>query len=188
MRFMKTFLIGLGLSFFFSCSNSDFAGSNALRDRSTRLKLEVTPGKNRINVGESFKLTATAIFPDSKKRDVTKEAIWQSSAADLATVDKLGQVQALKVGLLSATASFEDATASASVEVVDLALIEIKVMPEKETIYIEDYLDYQAFGVYSDGMERDITANVTWKTGDPTTATFGQVVEVPNKVKGLKTA
>ena len=56
-----------------------------------------------------------------------------------------------------------------------VTLTEIQVSPSVESIAIGINVQYNAIGIYSDGTNADITADVTWESSDAAVATVDTV-------------
>ena len=66
-------------------------------------RVEVTPGTATVNVGGSFRLTATVY--DSRGNVIGAQVVWASSDTRIATVDNTGRVVGVKAGSVIITAT-----------------------------------------------------------------------------------
>lgn len=172
------------LTLLLACSESEFASAPSAK--AGRLQLEISPESVNLAVGEKQKFTATAVTAGGKKKIVTDESSWSVSAQTVATIDQAGGLTTVSPGQVTVTATYEEATASASVTVTDATLLEIKVTPEEESIGVGDKVSYKAVGTYEGGIKRDITSTVTWKTDRPISAVFSEESAARNVLTGLQ--
>jgi hypothetical protein len=77
----------------------------------TTLALVVT-GQSTLTVGSSSQLTATLVYTDGTRKDVTGVATWASTVPNVATVSVSGLVTANSAGMTVVSAAFRDVTGS----------------------------------------------------------------------------
>lgn len=78
--------------------------------------LEIIPGTATIKVGEEQQFTAKLTFSDTTVKDVTDTAVWVTSDAGIATINK-GLATGLKAGLVTVTAQDSGLTATAALKI-----------------------------------------------------------------------
>jgi uncharacterized protein YjdB len=132
----------------------------------------LTPSSARLEVGESTQLSLVATLTNGGTRDLTESADWRSVDPNIATVSmqdgSLGKVSAVSSGTSMVRATVAGQTAEATIDVVELT--EIRVLPYPVFFNIGETAQFTATAVYSDGLERDVTGEVTWSSEDPNIA------------------
>ena len=129
-----------------------------------------------VSVGQSILLTATGVFADGTKQDITAQATWTSSATALATVtldsaSSKEKVTGVMAGTLSVSASFSGITGKVVVTVTTATLTTISITPAQPIIQKGVSQQFQATGTYSDGTTGDVTAQATWAASNTAVAT-----------------
>lgn len=141
------------------------------------LSLVVAPGAASVELGNVVQLRALATFPGGAVLDVTEAATWTSSSPERALpTTPAGLVLGLAPGSATVTASY-GASGSASVNVT-----EAPVVPVLDTLVVSGttpplgvggVAQLAAGGVFSDGHQEDLTAQVAWASSDAAVATVG---------------
>lgn len=139
------------------------------------VSLEVAPSGRGIAVGTALQLTATGLFSDGSRRDVTAASSWGSSAPAVATVSTAGRVSGLAAGTAIISAALDGRTASMTVQVSSATLASISVTPTTATIARGTTQQFVATGVFSDATSQELTDQVTWSSSAPATATVSPV-------------
>ena len=126
-----------------------------------------------IPLGATLQLNATVAPDKAEYRDVA----WSSSDTTIATVDANGVVTAKAKGSCEIRARSLDnpnCIDTITITVGDAGIVKIQVTaPDKTDYLVGEELDltgFQAIAVYSDGTEKDITAEVTLSGYDKTKA------------------
>jgi hypothetical protein len=134
-------------------SNRDFTG------------LTTSAEKVTLEAGRSKQVKATALFSKNSKRDVTKEAIWQSSDPEVAVVES-GKIVAKTPGTATITVSFGEQTAMLTVTVTEKKVKRLTL--SKRTLRLmegkEDQVALTAY--YSDGSKEVVTDKADWTVKD----------------------
>src|SRR5579871_5092694 len=137
--------------------------------------LSVAPASAEIALGTTVKLTATGVYLDGSKRDLTMIVKWSSSNASVATVES-GVVSGAGAGSSTITAQVGGATASAQVSVVDKHVVSITVDPPVARLDVGGTATFTATASFADGSHQDISDVATWVSGDATVATVAKGV------------
>ena len=176
----KGLVSGLDAGYAEIIASANFAGTTVADSATvtvtapTLLSLNVTPLQASIPAGTRGNLTATAIYSDNSARDVTKDAIWQSSDDSIAFVeasgDLAGQGQALSQGSASISASFGGLSAQSNITVTSATLTALQITPLQESVTAGSAVQYYASGFYSDGSSHDLTQAVEWQSTNSTIA------------------
>ncbi len=157
----------------------DFDGKSAVAKISvtgkTLTRLEIAPTGPTAAIGEKIVFTATAIYTDGSKADVTTTSTWSSSAIDVASIVAsgagAGTAIALKGGSTAITAAFSGSSAFTTLTVSSSPLTGIAVSPTAATISPGGTARLVATANFADGTSSDITASALWTSSDGTKAT-----------------
>lgn len=141
----------------------------------TLSKLDVTPVSAGVPKGLGRQFQATGTFSDNSTQDLTEQVTWSSSDVNVATVSNArgerGQAATLAKGSATIKAVRNNVAAQAALTVTDAALEKIEIVPTEQTVCVEAQQQYSATGTYTDGSTQNITAEVTWTSGDTSIAT-----------------
>jgi trimeric autotransporter adhesin len=134
-------------------------------------QLVITPSTSQLPLGRAMPLQAQALFSNGQTLDVTTQVAWQSMSPTIASIDASGVVAGLAVGGSEIHASLGGATTSAHVDVTNALLEGLEVTPASVTLGSGTSTQLVATGVFSDGIARDLTSQVSWSTDAPAKAT-----------------
>lgn len=125
--------------------------------------LRVDLSKVVVGVGESKQLTLTAAMADGTSKNVTGEAQWKSSAPAVADVVG-GVVKGYSSGKATITAEYGGKSVSVQVEVDLVQKLEIS----KRILSLKsgEKAQLTVIATYSDGSEKDVTAEAEWRSGN----------------------
>ena len=127
-----------------------------------------------IAIGSTDQLTATGAFSDNSSQNLTQVAAttWTSSNAQVASINQAGLVNAVATGSVTITASNSGISQTFALTVTDAALASISLSDaQSATIAAGSTDQLTATGVYTDSTHQDITATVTWTSGNSAVAT-----------------
>lgn len=157
-------------------ASASFAGTTVADSASVTVTaptldaLQVTPAGISIPAGTRGGLTATAYYSDNTTRDVTKDALWQSSDGAVVFVEAsgnlAGQGQALSEGSAVVSARFAGLTAQADISVTAATLTALQITPLLTSVSAGTPVQYYASGFYSDGSSHDLTQTVNWQSSN----------------------
>lgn len=156
--------------------------ANASVTPATLTSITVTPSTASIAMGQTQAFTANAVFSDGSSTDITKSAVWSSSASSIAAVDATGLATGLASGSASITATSGTVSGSASLTVTAATLTSIDISPDGDSIPVGGQDQLMVTGTYSDGTTQTLT-NAAWSSSDTTLATVdstGLVTGVAN--------
>lgn len=130
-----------------------------------------------VAVGQAILITATGIFADGTKQDITAQATWASGDASIATValdntSGKAKVNGIKAGTLSVTATLSGITGKAAITVTSAAMSRIDITPAQPILQRGVSQTFQATATYDDGTTGDVTFQAVWKSSDPTVASI----------------
>lgn len=131
----------------------------------TQLKqIMVAPQKTILAKGTTANLSATGVFSDGSKQDLTSSVAWTSSQAAIAAIDAHGVVTGTTVGNAQVSATYERVTGIASVTVGAAQLVSLVVIPNSSSLPIGDSTQFTATGTFSDGSTQNLTQSATWSS------------------------
>lgn len=134
--------------------------------------VSVSPATASIPVGGQIQFTASATFTDGSTWDVTPMATWASanqSAALVSTSDSLGTpglATGVAQGSTTISATFQGASASATLSVGTVTLLSITVSPDPFTVAVGKTQQMVATAHFSDGTTQNVTRQSTWTSSD----------------------
>lgn len=173
------FGIGLALNFLSGCGGCS-GGSHSSQGSTppTLASIEVNPTNTSIAIGTTQQFTATGIYSDSTKQDLTTSVTWSSSSTATATIsdtaDSKGLATALDAGSATITATSGNISGSATLTVKAAAvmLVSIEIAPTNSSIALGTTQQFTATGIFSDNTKQDLTTQVNWSSSNPGFATI----------------
>ncbi|HKO49007.1 MAG TPA: Ig-like domain-containing protein, partial [Polyangiaceae bacterium] len=170
-----------------SCDDDDYrpladAGAGAAgKDNgpATAVSIELTPPELSVAAGTSADVQGMLIFSDGTKHELTGDAVWASSAPEVATVEG-GSVKGLVVGTADITVTDSGVTGTLTVTVTDATLVTLSITPPNPTLAKGLEKQLTATGVFTDDSTQNLTNQVTWSSASKNVATVSS--------KGLLTA
>lgn len=125
--------------------------------------------------GDELPFQATAAYDTGEWEDVTARVTWASSDAAAPISDK-GVLTAAAAGETVVTATLGEVSSNeVKVRVVDSAtLLSLSIYQEglDRVVAKGDQAFFRALGYYDIGLDRDVTAEVSWKSSDETVGGF----------------
>lgn len=118
----------------------------------------VSPADATVDVGQSQAFTATGIYSDGSRDDLTASASWSSSSG-VARMDR-GTATGASPGAATIRATANGVNGDASLTVRDLT--GIQVTPVDPLSAPGTVRQMTAWGLFSDGSRRSLTEDVTW--------------------------
>lgn len=132
--------------------------------------LVITSASASQAIGETQQLSATALFSDSSRRDVTAQSTWTSSVTATATVTPSGGLEkAIAAGdaVISATFSFSGTSVIASVPLhVQADIVSIVIEPAVAQLELGANQRFAATATLGDGSTLDVTRSAVWTSSD----------------------
>ncbi|TMO84617.1 Ig-like domain-containing protein [Pseudoalteromonas spongiae] len=139
-------------------------------------KLQVTPATVSVPLGTQGQFDAQAFYSDGHSETVTSLAVWQSNDSSIANVDSIGANAGFAwtqaVGTTQISASYDGMIGTAEVTVTDAELVSINISPVTKTTYVGGQVQYQAFGIYTDASNKELTKFATWFSDDTSIASI----------------
>lgn len=138
--------------------------------------IEVTPATPSYAKGLSAQLTATGIFTDNSKQDLTTQVVWASSSTAAATVSNAagtqGTLQTAGVGTSTLSATLNAIAGSTLITVTPAQLVSIQVTPPVSSIAKGLTQQFTATGIYTDNTTQDLTTTALWSSSTTATSTI----------------
>lgn len=143
-------------------------------------ELSITAAESSLPVGESEPLTATGIFSDGSKQNLTQSVSWQAGPSNIATVSNQGELKALNLGTVLISAAYQGVKGTASVTVGAAALVSIEVTGRDASLPLGESEELIAVGTFSDGTNKKLSQSLTWSSSSVSIA----AVNSSGKVRG----
>lgn len=135
--------------------------------------IQVTPSNPEVPLGDNLQFRAKGEYTDGSYKDLTSQVKWQSSNHNVATIGKNGIAQSKSIGVSLITASLDKIESSSQrLTVIAPQLVSIGIIPENPTVPINQTIQFEAQGNYTDESTRDVTAEVDWVNYDQNIAKF----------------
>ncbi len=144
----------------------------------TLTSISLSPAAPTIALGQSKQLTATGIFSDGSKQDMTKTVDWASAKPSVASISDSGLASGKLVGSSGLTATSGSVTASDTLTVGPAVVVSIAVSPERFSIAKGVTQQLSADATFSDGSRKNITDSAAWSvvpTGIASVSTAGAI-------------
>ncbi|NQZ27450.1 MAG: Ig-like domain-containing protein [Colwellia sp.] len=172
-------------------SNSGFPTADCGGDGNLCVsEFTITPKNAAVVVGDSQTYQAIATLTDGSKLDISERITWAVDNAAIATIAVDGSsVVATGVadGVAIITGQYRDMNASAQLSV---GTITFNIMPSTATILTDMQQNYQAFAIFPNGVQIEITEQVDWASDNIAIATIngaGSLVTATGLSQGLVT-
>lgn len=138
------------------------------------VSIEVNPAAPVIALGTEAQLTATGIYSDSSKKDLTSSVEWYSSDETVVTVNR-GLARSVARGSAVVGVQSGKVAGSRPLTVTDASLVSIQVTPANPEAPLGTTRQFTATGVFSDESVQNLTEQVIWEAAD------GAVASVSNE-------
>ena len=164
-------------------------GPFALKVTSATLnRIQVTAEKESIAAGYKIQLTATGIYSDDSRSDLTNLVTWNSSEDSIANIDATGVLTAKQEGNTSISATLNGAQSNTkNFTITSADLNNIQISSSTQTIAKGETLQLTATGQYSDQSTADLTNHINWISDNPSIATVSTTGLVTGSGQGTTT-
>ena len=136
------------------------------------MSIAVGPPDSSIAMGLSSQFTATGLYSDGSKKDLSPQVTWSSANAAAARINSSGMVIAASPGSTMISAKMGRMTGSTSLNVTAATLVVIDLTPTNASVANGLVTRFVAAGVYTDNSVHDISAAVTWTSSVNTVASI----------------
>jgi 6-phosphogluconolactonase (cycloisomerase 2 family)/uncharacterized protein YjdB len=130
----------------------------------------VTPAVPSLVQGTSQQFTATGVYSDHTKVDLTGRVTWASGSPTIATVNSAGLGTGVAAGDSTITATLGSVSGSTSLTVTAATLVSIAVTPSTPSVADGLTKQFTATGTYSNHRTQDLTSSVQWTSSTPAVA------------------
>lgn len=139
-------------------------------------RIEVTPTAPSTAKGMTRDFTATAIFSDASRQNVTADATWGSSEEEVATISNGGgtdgRASTLETGTTTISALYLGKTHSTVLTVTPAVVVDIEIEPTNPSVGKGAPQQFTATAIFSDDSTQTVTATANWSSGTGTVATI----------------
>ncbi len=148
--------------------------------------IQVGPVDPSVGINTTLNFTATGIYSDGTRADLTNQVAWSTSVPTVVSISPAGRAQTLARGMSTITATAPGGqTGSSTVTVTPATLVSITVAPAMSTVMVGGTIALRATGNYSDNSTVDLTTSVTWTTSAMATASVSNAAGTAGTVTGL---
>lgn len=137
-------------------------GCGASRMTNRLVSVSITPQTSAIALGTQLQFSATALFSDGSKTDITNTAEWISERPSVASVDAAGMVTSKGVGSTPISAVYQSMSGYSALTVAPAALVSIAVTPQSPSLTPNHSIQLSATGTFTDGSTQDLSSTVAW--------------------------
>ena len=158
---------GSGSGSWFGSGNGSGNGSGTSVELSS---IQVTAGgQQSIAKGTSQKFSATGIYSDNSKKDLTALVTWSCQTAGIVTVSTNGLGKGIAAGTTKVIATYSGKSGNMDFTVTDAVLQSIEVASTNPSIPRGLKQQLTAIGIFSDNSIQDLTNDVIWSSSDAAT-------------------
>ena len=162
------------------------AGSGVLTvTGGTLTALQVSPVDPTVGLMTTINFTATGIYSDGTRADLTSMVTWSTSAPAVVSIDPAGRALTRTRGTSTITAAFGGRTGTSTVTVTAAALVSITVTPGTSTVLVGGTAILRASGNYSDNSTVDLTSSVVWSSTPATVASVSNAAGTAGTVTAV---
>src|SRR5262249_42766286 len=134
---------------------------------------------------------AIGTYSDGSTADITTVVTWSSSSTGVATISNTGNSPGLASAVAAGTTTIgaldtnSGVTSSTTLTVSNATLVSITRTPANPSVVKGLTLQMKATATYNDSSTKDVTAEVTWSTGNVAIASVSNVVTTRGVVTGI---
>jgi len=128
--------------------------------------ITVTPANPTLAKGLTQAFTATALWTDLSRSDMTTVVTWMSTNTSVATVSADGVATASGIGTTTITATFVNIVGSTSLTVTAPTVVSVAVTPANPALELGANQPFTATGTLTDGSHQDLTQSASWSSSD----------------------
>ncbi|HET6818277.1 MAG TPA: Ig-like domain-containing protein [Mycobacteriales bacterium] len=147
----------------------------------------VSPGAASVAKGDSQTFSVTGHYSDGTSAPVTTGITWSVGTPSVASLTSAGVATGVGVGSSTVTATVGGSSDSATLTVTAAELRGIAIDQASPTVNKGQDVALTATGTYSDSTTRDVTASVSWASGNEAVATVDSAGSVHGVSEGQAT-
>ena len=157
------FSVLLSLTVATSACGGKAPGMGAPASNAALTSILISPAAPTLALGQSQQLTATGIFNDGSKQDVTQSVTWTSAQSSIASINPAGLAWGRQTGStqLIATSS-AGITASTTITIAPAIVVSIAVSPQSVSLPSGEAQQLNAVATFSDGSQQNVTNSAAW--------------------------
>ena len=121
-----------------------------------------------------MQLTATGLFDDGSRANITNQVSWLVTNPDILSINTTGLLTTHAAGSTSIQAALLGISVQTTVNVAPAPLIAIELLPVPD-LTTGASLQLTAIGVFADSTRQDISAQVSWLSTDPKILTINNI-------------
>lgn len=148
--------------------------------------IDIEPDNAELPKGLELRYTATGHYSDLSSRDISEEVIWRSSSTTVGSISNApgsqGLARGLSLGNTRISAELGGQQFETGLDVTPAVLQKLLVTPSQQSLPVGFGGQLRAVGVFSDGLQRDLTSQANWSSQVPTTV----AVNATGKVSALQ--
>jgi Bacterial Ig-like domain (group 2) len=149
------------------CGGGQLGQPSSASSAKSLLSVAIAPPTGTIALGNNLQFSATALFSDGSKTDVTSTASWTSAQPQVALISASGMATSKGVGATSISAVYKSVSGSSTLTVAQPALVSIAVTPQSPVLTPNHSLQLSATGTFTDGSTQNLSSTVSWSSTQP---------------------
>jgi hypothetical protein len=142
------------------------------------VSIDVEPANATTTAGLRSNYTATGVYSDGSKVDVTAQATWATDDTTVATISNVagasGQLLARVAGGATVSATLNGVVGSTLVTVTGATASSLAIAPITPQTPLGTGLQFTATLVLTNGTTRNVTGMATWSSSNPMVATISR--------------
>src|SRR5271154_269786 len=132
--------------------------------------INISPSSSSMPKGSRKKFTAIAHYRDGSQAELVSEVTWTSSNPAVAPINAEGVATAANEGTSTLQATFQHASATATVLVVPVAPVALAISPSDPAIDFNGNSQFKVLVTRSDDSVEDVTSQVNWTSSNSAVA------------------
>lgn len=137
-------------------------------------------------VGETAQFTASAIYAQQTKKDVTGLGSWSISDQGVADISPAGVLITKKKGKAQIRFSYQGKSTALDFSVQDVEIVSLKVDPAEATLSVGDVVHFDVVATLKHGMQKNVTSFVSFQSVHPELVNFSQDAKDASRLKALR--
>lgn len=139
-------------------------GQNPSPTAKTLLSVSIAPQTPSLALGNSLQFSATALFSDGSKTNVTDAATWTSAQPNVASINAVGLAVSKATGATSISAVYKSSSAACTLTIAPPALVSIAISPQNAALTPNHSVQLRAAGTFTDGTTQDVSSVAHWSS------------------------
>lgn len=152
------------------CGGGTTTATSIAPSPKTLSSISIAPANPSVALGTTAQFTATGIYSDGSKQDLTTSVTWKTAQPTVAIINDSGMAVTKGTGSTAVIASSGSINSSQTLTVSSATLVSVAVGPQGLSIKPGFSVQLTATGTYSDGTHQDLTASAAWSSSLQTVA------------------